>query len=477
MRKNMTASEWKARINRFALAFAAALLAAAQGALAAPALAAPGPVFSDRTFIEAVKRVRPSVVHIRVTLRQDSSESLMDVFGRGKTPSFDFGSPSTGPQTSVGAGVIISDNGYILTNQHIVKKAEEIRVKLHTGEEFEAKLNGADEKTDIALLKISAKVKLIPAKLGNSDTVEVGEWVLAIGSPFGLSHSASVGIISAKGRDLRQGPYDNYIQTDTAINPGNSGGPLANSRGEVIGINTVIYTRGLASKNQGVGFAVPINQAKPVIDDLLHKGYPIRGRLGVSINEVPSKMGKKLGLARFEGARLATVIRGGPAHKAGLERGDIVVEFDGKRVIVWQTLPRVVARARPGTEADVKFYRGESLRTVRVRIGSRPERPEKARTQITNTLGLEIKEITPRLASRFTLNVESGLVVVAVKSGGPAERSGVRAGDEVVKINHTAVKTLSAFRKMLRGLEGEDSALFLLRRRGSNLYAAIRFHQ
>ena len=458
--------------NRLALAFAAALIAAAQSTAA---LAAPGPVFGDRTFIEAVRRVRPSVVHIRVTLRQSSSKSLMDIFDRGKGPSFDFGSPSAGAQTSVGAGVIISGSGYILTNQHIVKNAEEIRVKLHTGEEFEAKLNGVDKKTDLALLKIPAKAKLTPAKLGDSDTAEVGEWVLAMGSPFGLSHSASVGIISAKERDLRQGPYDSYIQTDAAINPGNSGGPLVNSRGEVIGINTVIYTRGLASKNQGVGFAVPINLAKPVIDDLLHKGYPIRGRLGVSVSEVPSKTGKKLGLSRFEGARLATVIRGGPAHKAGLERGDIVIEFDGKRVITWQTLPRVVARARPGAEAEVKFYRGETLRTVRVRIGSRPERPEKARTGITNALGLEIKEITPRLASRFTLSAESGLVVVAVKSGGPAERGGVRAGDEVLEINHTAVKTASAFRKILRGLEGEGSALFLLRRRGSNLYAAIRF--
>lgn len=460
--------------NRLALAIAAALFSTAQGTAA---FAAPGVVFGDRTFIEAAKRVRPSVVHIRVTLRQSSSESLMDIFGRRKGPSFDFGSPSAGAQTSVGAGVIISKEGYILTNQHIVKNAEKIQVKLHTGEEFEAKLNGADAKTDLALLKIPAKVKLTPAKLGNSDTAEVGEWVLAMGSPFGLSHSASVGIISAKERDLHQGPYDSYIQTDAAINPGNSGGPLANSRGEVIGINTVIYTSGLASKNQGVGFAVPINQAKPVIDDLLHKGYPIRGRLGVSVGKVPSKTGKKLGLSRSEGARLATVIRGGPAHKAGLERGDIVIEFDGKRVITWQTLPRVVARARPGAEAEVKFYRAGALRTARVRIGSRPERPEKARTRISNALGLETKEITPRLASRFSLNVESGLVVVAVKSGGPAERGGVRAGDEVVEINHTAVKTVSAFQKIIRGLEGEGSALFLLRRRGSNLYAAVRFPQ
>ncbi|MBT5369451.1 MAG: Do family serine endopeptidase [Nitrospinaceae bacterium] len=471
MRKIRASREWKSMVNRLALALSAALLAAQ----ATTVLAAPGAVFGDRTFIEAVKRIRPSVVHIRVTLRQSSSKGLMDIFDRGKSPSFDFGSPSASAQTSVGAGVIISKDGYILTNQHIVKNAEEIRVKLHSGEEFTAKLNGVDKKTDLALLKIPAKAKLTPAKLGNSDAVEVGEWVLAVGSPFGLSHSASVGIISAKGRDLRQGPYDSYIQTDAAINPGNSGGPLANSRGEVIGINTIIYTRGLASKNQGVGFAVPINQAKPVIDDLRHKGYPIRGRLGISINAVPSKMGKKLGLARLEGARLATVIRGGPADKAGLERGDVVIEFDGKRVITWQTLPRVVARARPGAEAEVKFYRGEALQSVRVRIGSRSERPEKTRAQISNILGLEIKEITPRLASRFALKLESGLIVVAVKSRGPAERGGIRAGDEVVEINHTTVKTVSEFRKILRSLEGEDSALLILRRRGSNLYAAIRF--
>ena len=444
--------------------------------------AATRPVFGDRTFVEAVKRIRPAVVHIRVKLPKSAGSGLMGFFGRGpkREPSLDFGESDLRGSAQVGAGVIISKEGYILTNQHIIKDAAEIFVKLHTGEEFTARVSGADEKSDLALIRIETKGKLTPAALGDSDAVEIGEWVIAVGSPFGLAHSVSVGIISAKGRDLNQGPYDSYLQTDASINPGNSGGPLANSRGEVIGINTAIFTRGRRYKSQGVGFAVPINQAKAVLDDLRHKGYPIRGRLGVSVGEVPAKEGKKIGLTRYQGARLAHVVRGSPADKAGLRRGDVIVEFGGKTVVTWQTLPRVVARARPGEETEVKYYRGGELKTLRVRIGRRPDRPGKLRSQIRNALGMRVEEITPRLASRFRLEAKRGLIVTAVKAGGPAERGGVRAGDEIIEVNHTAVSTRAEFDKIIRRAEGtssevEGSALLLLRRGGSDLFAAVRF--
>lgn len=439
------------------------------------AVGAAGPVFGDRTFIEAAKRIRPSVVHIRVKIRQSRTSGLMDLFrpGRRQDAPFDFG--LSDGAASVGAGVIISGDGYILTNHHVIKDADQIQVKLADGEELPANVVGSDEQYDLALLKIEAKKKLTPATLGDSDAVEVGEWVIAVGSPFGLSHSMSVGIISAKGRNLNQGPYDNFLQTDATINPGNSGGPLANSRGEVIGISTAIYMRGRINKSMGVGFAVPINQAKAVIDDLRHKGYPIRGRLGVSVGKVGSKERKKIGLSRFQGARLSSVIRGGPAHKAGLRRGDVIVEFDSKQVVTWQSLPRIVARARPKTEAEVKFYRGGDLKTVRVRIGSLPDRRQKRRSRLQVKLGMRIEALTPYLAKRFHLKDGAGLIVTSVKRGGPAERGGIRAGDELLEINNTKVSKLPEVRKIIDRAKVKGSVLFLLRRKGSNLFAAVRF--
>ncbi len=436
--------------------------------------AAPRPAFGNRVFVEAVKRIRPSVVHIQVTPRRSGSGGLMDFFGQGPKKGSPFGLPPSGIHQNVGAGIVISEDGYILTNHHIVQNAESILVKLHTGEEFDATLSGVDEKSDLALLKVDAPDKLKAATLGDSDSVEVGEWVIAVGSPFGLSHSVSVGILSAKDRDLQQGPYDSYLQTDASINPGNSGGPLTNARGEVIGINTAIFSRGGIQKNMGVGFAVPINQAKAVIDDLRHRGYPIRGRLGVSVGRVPPDEGKKLGLPRLRGAKLAQVVRGGPAHKAGLRRGDVIVEFGGKTVVTWQSLPRIVARSKPKSDAEVKFYRDGALKELRVRLGSLPDRPKKSRKDFHPSLGMKIKAITPRLAKRFRLKTEEGLVIIRVKSGGPAERGGVRAGDLLLEVNHAPVATLSEFRKTLKLAEGDDSLLLLLRRRETDIFAAVR---
>ncbi len=391
---------------------------------------APTPAFGNRVIVEAVKRLRPAVVHISVTTKSSSASGFTGFFGpkkKGDAPFF--GGLLPGKPAATGSGIIVSEDGFILTNHHVIKNAEKIQVKLHDGTELKGRVVGVDEKTDLALLKVETSQKLSPAPMGDSDTVEVGEWVIAIGSPYGLPHSVSAGIVSAVGRKLGQGPYDNYIQTDASINPGNSGGPLANSRGEVIGINTAIFTRGRGSRNIGLGFAIPINQAKAVIDDLRHKGYPVRGRLGVSVGEVSVKEGRKIGLPRQRGARLAHVVRGGPADKAGLRRGDIIVEFGKKTVVTWESLPRLVARARPEEEVEVKFYRDGKLETLRVRLGSRSEPPKPTPGRSWNSLGMKVEDLTSRLASRFNLKFEKGLVVSSIKRGGQAERGGVRAGD------------------------------------------------
>jgi len=340
-----------------------ALLAAALW-LPAASGAAPAHPFGNRTFIEAVKRLQPSVVHIRVKPRAEAGKTVFGFFGRGRKekglPRFDLGEGVPPGQFNVGSGFFVSPDGYILTNHHVVKSADEIHVRLHDGKELPARLIGADEKTDLALIKVEAEELFVPAILGDSDTVEVGEWVFAIGSPFGLPRSVSVGVISAKGRNLGEGPYDDYLQTDASINPGSSGGPLGNSRGEVIGINTAIFSQGRRAWSLGIGFAIPVNQAKAVIDDLRHRGYPVRGRLGATLGKVPDEEARRLGLGRGRGARIVEVVRGGPAHRAGLRRGDVVTKFDGKDVVTWESLARLALndssfQYEPETSAALGF--------------------------------------------------------------------------------------------------------------------------
>ena len=431
--------------------------------------------FGGRLIIEAVRKLRPSVAHIRAKPGGAAANPLLDFFGRGRRregpPRFDQGEAAYG----VGAGIIVSKEGHILTNHHVVRNAQEILVKLHRGEEFPARLLGVDEKTDLALLKIKPPADLRPATLGDSDKAEVGQWVLAIGSPFGLANSVSVGVISGKERDLKEGPFDEYLQTDASINPGNSGGPLADAKGAVIGVNTAIFSRGSRAWSLGVGFAIPINQARAVIDSLRHRGYPIRGRLGAAVAAVPPKEGKDLGLARSQGAKLAEVARGGPAHRAGLRRGDVVVEFDGKPVSTWQSLPRIVARAKPDSLVQVKFYREKRLESVYVRLGSRPEAPHSRKTPSRTSLGMKVEALTPHLARRFGLDYgESKLVVSSILRGGAAERGGIRPGDEIAEANHKPVRTIEELREAIDASRLDGFVLLLLKRKGTNLFTALQ---
>ena len=446
---------------------------------APPVSAAASHPFGSRLIIDAAKKLQPSVAHIRVKPKGIEGNPLLNLFGKGRQkdnpPKFDQGNVPFSGHYNVGSGIIVSKEGHILTNHHVIKNAQEIMVKLHEGEEFSARLLGVDDKTDLALLKIKPTQKLQEASLGDSDKIEVGQWVIAIGSPFGLANSLSVGIVSAKGRDLKEGPFDEYLQTDASINPGNSGGPLANTEGVVIGVNTAIFSSGSRAWSLGIGFAIPINQAKAVIDSLRHKGYPVRGRLGAAISAVPRQEGKNLGLARFEGAKLTQVTRDGPADRAGLRRGDVVVEFDGKSVSTWQSLPRIVARTKPNSLVLVKYYREKRLESVYIRIGSRPEAPHSRKLANHTSMGMKVEVLTPLIAQRFGLtHEENKLVVSSILRGGIAELSGVRPGDKVEEINHKPVRTLAEFQSAIDKSRLEGSILLLLKRKETNLFAALQ---
>ncbi len=446
---------------------------------ASPVSAAMFHPFGSHLIIDAAKKLQPSVVHIRVKPKDTGGNPLLNLFGRGRQkdnpPKFDQGNVPFSEHYNVGSGIIVSQKGHILTNHHVIKNAQEIMVKLHEGEEFAARLLGVDDKTDLALLKIKPTQKLQEASLGDSDKIDVGQWVIAIGSPFGLANSVSVGIISAKGRDLKEGPYDEYLQTDASINPGNSGGPLANTEGVVIGVNTAIFSSGSRAWSLGIGFAIPINQAKAVIDSLRHTGYPVRGRLGAAISAVPRQEGKNLGLARFEGAKLTQVTRGGPAHRAGLRRGDVVVEFDGKSVSTWQSLPRIVARTQPNSLVLIKYYREKRLESVYIRIGSQPEAPQSRQMTNHTFMGMKVEMLTPHLAQRFGLIYEKNkLVVSLILRGGIAELSGIRPGDEIQEVNHKPVNTIEEFRSLIEESRLDGSVLLFLKRKETNLFAALK---
>ncbi|MDA0999306.1 MAG: trypsin-like peptidase domain-containing protein [bacterium] len=426
------------------------------------------------SFVQAVKRLRPSVVHIEVKRATQQLGGFGGFFERSTKPPD--GSFPWQPGNA-GAGIIISPMGHILTSLHLVKEAVSIRVRLQDGAEFDGHIVADDESTDLSLLKIDTARTLPPAKLGDSDLLEAGAWVIAIGSPFGLSHSVSVGVVSTKTRKLEKGNRTQkvYIQTDAAINPGNSGGPLANEKGEVVGVNTAIFARGQRSRNLGVGFAIPINDVKPIIDELIHRGHPVRGRLGVTIGPVPPTESRSLGLQHSRGGRLEEVVRGGPADRAGLKRGDIVVSFDKKEILNWEMLARLIARAGPGTEHEITFYRSGKLLTKKIRIGRLPQSRSAKPAGPDRRIGLRASDLTPPLANRFGISETTGVIVVSVAPGSAAARSGVRPGDVILEVDKKPVRSMADFRVAMRNT-GEGNPTFLkIRRKQTIIFAAIRY--
>jgi serine protease Do len=423
------------------------------------------------------KEVSPSVVNISTTqLMKFNHPQTRNPFGR-QDPFDEFFNnffgrmPKEQKRRSLGSGFIVSPDGYILTNNHVVEKADEVTVTLLDKEEFKAKVVGTDPKIDIALIKIDTKKKLAHVALGDSDKLEVGEWVVAIGNPFGLGHTVTAGIVGAKGRIIGSGPYDDFIQTDASINPGNSGGPLFNLKGDVVGINTAIIQGG-----QGIGFATPIQLAKSVLDQLKEKGKVTRGWLGVYIQSLTPETAESLGISGRRGALVSDVTSGGPAEKAGIRSGDVIVGFNGKAIGDEHELPQAVASTKPGKTVDVRLLRGGKETTVAVTIaemGGELGKPAGGHDTSKN-LGLTVQEITPEIAQRFDIENMKGVIVSGVADGSPAEDAGFNVGDIIRQIDRRPVSNIAEFTKLAAKFKAGKTTLFLVERGEARILLTVK---
>jgi serine protease Do len=432
------------------------------------------PVTPD--FVELAKKLKPSVVNIstsKTVSPQSNIQHPRNPFGQDPFEDFFnrfFDAPQHQyKQRSLGSGFIISNDGYILTNNHVVGGADEIKVKLSDGREFKAIAKGSDEKLDLAVLKIDVKGALPVAELGDSDAIQVGEWVMAIGNPFGLNQTVTAGIVSATGRVIGSGPYDDYIQTDASINPGNSGGPLFDARGKVIGINTAIIAGG-----QGIGFAIPINMAKAVLPQLEKNGKIIRGWLGVGIQQVTPELAQSFGVKGESGALVSEVTKDGPAEKAGVKPGDIIMEFDGKQIQEMNSLPRYVAATTVGKKVKLKVLRDGKPVELNVKIERLKDGEEKtAPSAEQDRLGMTVRELNGELAAQLGIKESKGVVVTAVKPEGVAGDAGIAPGDVILEINGTRISTTDDYSKAVSAHKKGTVMRILLRRGNSSLFVAI----
>ncbi len=381
--------------------------------------------------------------------------------------------PRSRPQRSLGSGFILNREGLILTNNHVVEDADEIVVQLENEVEYTAELVGRDPKTDIAVIKIEAKEDLQPVTLGDSDTLRVGEWIFAIGNPFGLQHTVTAGIVSAKGRFIGQGSYDDFIQTDAAINPGNSGGPLLNLRGEVVGINTAIFSR--SGGNIGIGFAIPINLAKELLPQLREKGKVVRGWLGVYIQKVTPEIAESLGLDEASGALVADVMDDTPAQEAGVEVGDVIVEFDGQPIRESNDLPTIVARTPVGKATSMQIIRGNGKQSLTVTIGELPDGEIAASEGATEELGLTVQRLTPEIAESLGIDGDTtGVVIAGVEPNSAADEARLQRGDVILEVNRKHIENEKEFSESVRKV-GAGKTLLLLVRRGENtIFVALK---
>jgi serine protease Do len=427
--------------------------------------------------VAVAKADTPAVVNISTTQVVKNPMALGDQ-GAPNDPFQEFfhqflgNMPRTFRTHSLGSGFIIREDGYVVTNNHVVDGATEIAVKLSDGREFPAKIVGRDEKTDLALLKIDAKgLPVLP--FGDSDKLQVGEPVMAIGNPFGLEGTVTTGIVSAEGRVIGEGPYDNFIQTDASINPGNSGGPLVNATGQVVGIDTAIFSQ--SGGSVGIGFAIPINMAKTILPQLEAKGHVTRGWLGVSIQPVTPELAKAMQLLKEEGALVAQVLPDSPAQKAGLQAGDVIVAYDGHAIAKAEDLPRLVAGTPVEHTATVKVLRDGKPLTVTAQIAQMPE-PQKlaeATSPARERLGLAVQPLTPALAKQLGLPDTSGLVVAGVKDGSPAAEAGIQPGDVIVQVNRKPTRTMAELRQALAAQKAGEPTLFQIHRKDASLFVAV----
>ncbi len=371
---------------------------------------------------------------------------------------------------ALGSGFIISSEGFILTNNHVVEKATEIKVKLDNGKEYDAKIVGRDKKTDLALIKVKPDSGFPkPVALGDSNAIRVGDWVMAVGNPFGLGQTVTTGIISAKGRIIGAGPYDDFLQTDAAINPGNSGGPLFNMKGEAIGINTAIIARG-----QNIGFAIPISIVEKLLPQL-KSGKIVRGWLGVMIQDITPELAKSFGLTSKKGVLISDVQKDSPAEKGGLVRGDVVIRFDGKEVKNAHELSGLVAETRPKTVATIDIIRDKKAKSLKIAIGTMPQEMQAGLPANASSWGLTVQEITPDLASHLGLDPEEkGVVISGLEPGSPAAEAGLRTGDVIKEVNRNAVKDLGDYKKAMGKAKKEKGVLLLVKRGQGTLYVVLK---
>jgi serine protease Do len=431
------------------------------------------------SFADLAERVKPAVVNISTTSKVKVPGNPFKQFfegGDGERFREFFRSFGEVPdremkQQSLGSGFIISADGTIITNNHMIEDAEQIKVKLSDGREFKATVTGRDSKTDLAVIKISSPVGRLPVlELGDSDRMRVGDWVLAVGIPFGLEHTVTQGIISATGRVIGSGPYDNFLQTDAPINPGNSGGPLVNLRGEVIGINTAIVSGG-----QGLGFAIPSSLAKSVITQLKEKGKVVRGWIGVSIQNVTPDLAQSFGMPDVRGALVGDVVPGGPADKAGIKQGDIITSFDGKKVVDSNYLPRFVAETPVGKQVSVQMIRNGKPRQVTVKVEEMTE--EKSAAQGPEgpvaSYGMKLDDLTPKWREHLDTSERSGVVVVSVDEGSPADDAGIEAGDVIKEVNRKPVRGVAEFNTAMSRAPKGRPVLLLVKRAKQTLFISL----
>ncbi len=434
------------------------------------------------SFADLVASLKPSVVNISTTNvfkqrgfgqnmprspfgQNDPMEEFFKRFFGGNQPQREF------KRQGLGSGFIISKDGYVVTNNHVIEKATDIDVVLENGDKFKAEVIGKDPKTDLAVLKFEPEQELQAVELGNSDNLRIGDWVIAMGNPFGLGYTVTAGIVSAKGRSLGFGVYDDFIQTDAPLNPGNSGGPLFNMKGQVVGVNTAIVARG-----QGIGFSIPINMAEFVIKQLKEGGKVVRGWLGVYVQKVTPEIASSFDLEEDEGALVSDVEPGSPADKAGIKRGDVIIEFDGKKVEDITDLTTSTAVSPPGSEAKLTIIEDGKTKEVTVKLGEVPsdDAASEEADQEQENLGLSVRNLNQKLAKRFKIEDGNGVVVTRVQDGGIASEAGIRPGDVIIEIDKKQTTNIEEYNAAIEGMKSGGTALFLVKRGDNTIYVAVR---
>jgi serine protease Do len=438
------------------------------------------------SFSKLAATAKPGVVNIRTVKTIKGGSPLFrhffgNPFGGNRNPFDEFFGPFQGEghqhdfkQRSLGSGFIIDSKGFIVTNNHVIDDADQIKVILGDDKQFDAVVVGRDSKTDLALIRIKGAKNLKPLQLGDSDKLKVGTWVVAIGSPFGLEQTVTAGIVSAKGRIIGSGPYDDFIQTDASINPGNSGGPLINMDGEVVGINTAIIASG-----QGIGFAIPINMAKGIIEQLKNKGEVTRGWLGVGIQDLTPDLADYYGLKTQKGVLVTQVFEGDPADKAGIKVNDIILSVDGKAVSSGRELSTMIANTPVGHKTTIDFLRNGKQKSLTVTLAKRDDEEQVASAQSPNSeeLGIEVTDLDSDIARRFGIDEkETGVLVTDVEDGSLAQDADVQPGDVIREINRTTVKNRQDFTHLMKKYKGEKIIHLLVKRRNAG-YVVVKIER